>query len=177
VNSATLNKARGFIMKYHLKLTGLFACFAFSAAANAQPGITAIAFTGTAMSASGSWAKVPSPGYWSIGAILVDGAHHPIGFLSPLTTLNTASAASYPTGFKVTLGASAPADTIVVVYRSTTPFVAGDTVEKAEYTGLCPPTGCVPGDLIVPITGELLNSDFAARGAAMPVKLQDFSVE
>jgi hypothetical protein len=147
-----------------------------SAAAHAQPGITAISFTGTAMSATGSWASIPSPGFWNIGAILTDSAHHPIGSLSPLTTLNTAGAASYPTGFRVTLGDVTHADVIVVVYRSTTSFVAGDTVDKAEYTGLCP-AGCVAGDLIVPVSGELLNSDFTPGASAMPVKLQDFSVD
>ena len=106
----------------------------------------------------------------------MDSAHNPIGFLSPLTTLNTASAASYPTGFKVTLGENAPAGVIVVVYRSTMPFVAGDTVDQAEYTGLCP-AGCVAGDLIVPISGELLNTDFTPGGIAMPVKLQEFLVD
>ena len=163
-------------MKHRLKLFGLLTCFTACTAANAQPGVTAISFSGTSMSATGSWASVPSPNYWSIGAILMDSAHTPIGFLSPLTTLNTASAASYPTGFKVTLGANAPAGVIVVVYRSTTPFVAGDTVDKAEYAGLCP-AGCVAGDLIVPISGELLNSDFTAGASAMPVKLQDFAVD
>jgi hypothetical protein len=148
-----------------------------SAAAHAQPGITAISFTGTAMSPTGSWASIPSPGFWNIGAILTDGAHHPIGSLSPLTTLNTAGAASYPSGFRVTLGQNAPADSIVVVYRSTSPFVAGDMVDKAEYGGLCEPTGCVPGDLIVPVTGDLLNSDFTAGGTALPAELQDFSVD
>jgi hypothetical protein len=163
-------------MKYRLCLATLIACCAISATAHAQPGITAISFTGTAMSSTGSWAIVPSPGYWSIGAILMDSTHTPIGFLSPQTTLNTASAASYPTGFKVTLGENTPADVIVVVYRSTTPFAAGDTVDKAEYSGLCP-LGCVAGDLIVPISGDLLNTDFTAGASAMPVKLQDFSVD
>jgi hypothetical protein len=163
-------------MKYFAKLLGFLAGCALCVAAHAQPGVTAISFSGTAMSASGSWASVPSPNFWSIGAILMDSTHNPIGFLSPLTTLNTASAASYPTGFKVTLGANAPAGVIVVVYRSTTPFVAGDTVDKGEYTGLCP-AGCVAGDLIVPISGELLNTDFTPGASAMPVKLQDFSVD
>lgn len=164
-------------MKKLLCLAGLFACCAVSSTTLAQPGVTAISFTGTAMSSTGSWAIVPSPGYWSIGAILVDHTHTPIGFLSPLTTLNTASAPSYPTGFKVTLGANAPADAIVVVYRSTTPFAAGDTVDKAEYAGLCAPVGCVAGDLFVPVSGDLLNSDFTGGASAMPVKLQDFSVD
>ena len=163
-------------MKHRLISAWVVGCLAVSAAAHAQPGITAISFTGTSMSAAGSWAMVPSPNYWSIGAILMDSTHTPIGFLSPLTTLNTASAASYPTGFRVTLGQNAPAGVIVVVYRSKTPFVAGDTVDKAEYIGLCP-AGCIAGDLIVPISGELLNTDFTSGASAMPVKLQDFAVD
>lgn len=163
-------------MKHRLISACLIGCIAVNTAAHAQPGVTAISFTGTSMSATGSWASVPSPDYWNIGAILMDSAHTPIGFLSPLTTLNTASAASYPTGFRVTLGENTPAGVIVVVYRSTTPFAAGDIVDKAEYMGLCP-TGCVAGDLIVPVSGELLNTDFTAGASAMPVKLQEFSVE
>jgi hypothetical protein len=163
-------------MKKYLKLAGFVLGCAVSAMASAQPGVTAISFTGTAMSGTGSWPIVASPAFWNIGAILLDSAHNPIGFLSPLTTLNTASAASYHTGFRVTLGAAAPAGAIVVVYRSTKSFVAGDPVDKAEYPGLCP-TGCVAGDLIVPVTGELLNTDFTAGASAMPVTLRDFSVE
>lgn len=147
-----------------------------SAMTHAQSGITAITFTDTAMSATGSWPIVPAPNYWSIAAILTDASHHPIGALSPQVTLNTASAASYPKGFRVTLGEKTPANAIVVVYRSSNPFTVGDTVEKAEYAGLCP-TGCVTGDLIVPISGELLNSDFTAGASALPVKLQSYDVE
>jgi len=176
MNSAILNKARNFTMMHRLKLAGLSVCLAFSAAANAQPGITAITFSGTAMSMSGSWAVVPSPDFWSIGAILMDSTHVPIGSLSPFTTLNTASAASYPTGFKVTLGQSTPPGVIVVVYRGKRPFVAGDTVDKAEYFGLCP-TGCPAGELTVPMSGELLNSDFTGSATAMPVTLQEFTVD
>jgi len=149
-----------------------------SAAVHAQPGITAISFTGNAMSSTGSWPVVPAPNSWYIGAILTDGAGQPIGKLSsPLINLNTASAASYPTGFRVTLGQIAPADAIVVVYRSTSPFVAGDTVERAKYSSLCEPTGCVAGDLLVPVTGDLLNSDFIPDFTALPVTLQEFSVD
>jgi hypothetical protein len=161
-------------MKIRVGLAGLFAC-CFSAAVFAQPGITGVSFAGTAMSPTGSWASVPSPGYWSIGAILEDSGHHPIGFLSPLTTLNTASAPSFPTGFRVTLGENTLPGVIVVVYRSTTPFAAGDTVDKAEFTGLCP-LGCVAGNLFVPLLGDLPNTDFTPGGLALPVKLQEFSV-
>ncbi len=164
-------------MKNRLKFVGCLAGFAIASTAVAQPGITAITFKDTAMSPTGSWASIPTPGFWSIGAILMDSAHHPIGFLSPLTSLSTASAPSFPTRFSVTLGESAPADSIVVVYRSTTPFSAGDTVDKAEYTGLCAPTGCAPGDLTVPISGQLPNSDFTPGASALPVKLQEFSVD
>ena len=159
------------------KLTVSIALLASTVAAHAQPGITSITFTNTAMSATGSW---PIGHEWYIGAILTDGSGHSIGTLTPvpmLLNLNTGSAASYPTGFKVTLGAAAPADAIVNVYRSTTSFVAGDAVERAEYDGLCQPTGCVAGDLSVPVTGELLNSVFVSDNTALPVTLQSSYVD
>ncbi len=162
---------------FHLKKICFSVLLASSTFAHAAPGITDITFTGTGMSMSGSWAVVDAPAYWSIRAILMDGAHNTIGTLSPTITLNTASAASYPTGFQVTLGAIAPADAIVVVYRSKMPFGAGDTVDKAEYPGLCQPIGCSAGGLIVPVSGDLLNTAFVSDVSAMPVRLQEFSVE
>jgi hypothetical protein len=164
-------------MFYAKKFCFLGLLLGAAATAHAQPGIIGISFTDTAMSATGSWPVVPSPNVWTIRAILTDASHKTIGTLSLVQTLNTASAASYPTGFRVRLGENAPAGAIVIVYRSPMLFDAGAPVDKAEYTGLCDPIGCVAGELIVPVTGQLLNSDFTSGSTAMPVRLQSYSVD
>jgi hypothetical protein len=164
----------GIAMSRIKKLLVTISLLATCIVAHAQSGITAITFTSSTVSASEGWEQGNE---WYIGAILVDSSGHTIGSLVTGINLNTTSLASYPTGFKVTLGAVAPADAIVYVYRSKRPFVAGDGVERAAYPGLCAPTGCVPGDLVVPVTGNLLDSDFFPDNTAMPVKLQSFSVD
>ncbi|HEX4479976.1 MAG TPA: hypothetical protein VH082_04155 [Rudaea sp.] len=156
------------------KLAATMSLLVACVSAHAQPGITAITFTNSTVSTTEGW---PVGNEWYIGAIMVDSTGHTIGSLITGINLNTASLSSYPTGFKVTLGAAAPADAIVYVYRSTIPIVAGESVERAAYTGLCAPTGCLMGDLIVPVTGDLLNSDFQVDNTAMPVKLESFSVD
>ncbi len=160
--------------KIKLLMTAIL--FGTVATAHAQPGITAITFTGDSMAGGQGWPVVPAPGYWHIRAILVDSAHQPIGVMSPEVTLNTASASSFPTGFQVTLGQAAPAGASVLVYRKTAPIVDRGTTEQAEYDGLCT-AGCVAGGLIVPVTGELLNSDFHDDHTALPVRLKDYSVD
>jgi hypothetical protein len=157
------------------KFITVFSLLTAAVTAHAQPGITSITFTDTAMSATGSW---PIGHEWYIGAILTDSAGHVIGSLTPtLINLNTGSAASYPIGFTVTLGAAAPADAIVNIYRSTGPFVAGDQVERAEFDGLCNPAGCPAGPLSLPMLGALPNPDFKPDNTAMPVTLQSYSVD
>lgn len=143
-------------------------------AAHAGPGINAITFTGTAMSMSGDW---PSGQVWHIRAILTDSGGHAIGGLSEEITLDTNPGASFPIGFKVLLGANAPADAIFNVYRETTPFAAGDSVQRAEYDGVCMPSGCSAGVVTVPASGSLLNPDFKLDNVALPVRLQSYSVD
>lgn len=159
-----------FCFKKSVALISLLA----ATAAHSGPGINDITFTGTAMSPTGSW---PIGHEWTIRAILTDSAGKAIGILSPSTNLNTAGGASFPIGFEVMLGADTPKDAIINVYRSTGPFKAGDAVERAEYDGLCMPSGCPLGPATVPASGALLNSDFKADNTALPVTLQSSYVD
>jgi hypothetical protein len=152
----------------------IITCALLALTAHAHAGITTITIGGGTVISGENW---PQGDTWYVRAILVDSSSHPIGSLSSETTYSTASLGSVPTNVTVTLDADAPAGAIVLVYRSTNPIVAGDMVERAEYTGLCPLPGCVMGSLSVPISGQLLNSDFQPDNRAMPVKLQDFSVD
>jgi hypothetical protein len=126
------------------------------------------------MSPTGSW---PIGHEWTIRAIITDGAGKAIGILSPSINLNTAGAASFPIGFEIMIGANAPKDAIINVYRSTSPFEAGASVERAEYDGVCMPSGCAAGVVTVPASSALLNTDFKADNTALPVRLQTFSVD
>lgn len=159
---------------FHFKKSVAIISLLAATAAHAGPGINDITFTGTAMSPTGSW---PIGHEWTIRAILTDGTGKAIGFLSPSINLNTAGGASFPIGFKIMLGADAPKDAIINVYRSASPFNAGDPVERAEYDGICMPSGCPVGVVTVPATGSLLNSDFKADNTALPVRLQSISVD
>jgi len=112
--------------------------------------------------------------HWNIRAILLDSTLSPVGGLSPATVFDTTAGQLTPEQVKVTLDAAAPAGSVIRVYRSTGPFNVGYTVQYADYSGLCP---CVPGDLFVSVSGRLDNSDFTGSETAMPVKLQEFSVD
>jgi hypothetical protein len=152
----------------------IMTCALLALTAHAHAGITTINIGGGTVVFGENW---PQGDTWHVRAILTDSSLQPIGSLSTETTYSTASLGSVPTNVTVTLDAAAPAGAVVLVYRSINPIVAGDTVERAEYTGLCPLPGCAAGSLIVPATGQLLNSDFQPDNRALPVKLQDFSVD
>jgi len=152
----------------------IMTCALLALTAHAHAGITTINIGGGTVVFGENW---PQGDTWHVRAILTDASLHPIGVLSEETTYSTASLGSVPTSVTVTLDAAAPADAIVLVYRSTSPIVPGDMVERAEYAGLCSGTGCAAGSLSVPVTGQSLNSDFQPDNRALPVKLQDFSVD
>jgi hypothetical protein len=173
VNSSRLFDAMESSMFCFKKPVALISLLA-ATSANAGPGINDITFTGTGMSPTGSW---PIGHEWTIRAILTDSTGKAIGFLSPSINLNTAGGASFPIGFEIMLGAGAPKDAIINVYRSTATFNAGDAVERAEYDGVCMPSGCASGLVTVPASSALLNSDFRADNTALPVTLQSISVD
>ena len=151
-----------------IKATAVVAMLA--AAAHAHAGITAISIGMTASVPGHNWAKGDR---WNVRAILLDSSLHPIGSLSPPTIFNTISAPLAPEQVTVTFDASAPVGTIVRVYRSTSAFAAGDNVAYADYN-ICP---CVTGDAFVSVSGRMDNDDFTASQSALPVQLQDFSVD
>jgi hypothetical protein len=158
-----------------IRLLKPFAVFLLSATAmSAQAGITAITIGDTAQVAGENW---PMGSEWYIRAILIDSAGNPIGKLSAETNYNTVSAGSVPSVVTMHLDANAPATSSILVYRSTNPILVGSNVTPAKYDGLCEPDGCPIGDISVPANGQLRNSDFHGDSTAMPVKLQEFSVD
>ena len=136
--------------------------------------ITGLSIGGSIDAASENWEAGHT---WQVRVILADSSLNVISPLSAEVPFNTVAGAAAPTGFRITLGpGGAPTGANVVVYRSTAPFNAGDTVDLTIYTGLCP-AGCNPGDLIVPVSGQLNNSDFRPNVTALPVRLEAFSVD
>jgi hypothetical protein len=137
---------------------------------HAHAGITSLSIGGGLSEAGHNWSK----GFqWHVRAILLDSTQQPIGFLSPDKIFDTTTAPLTPQNVTVTLDASASVGSIIRVYRSTTPFQAGDNTAYADFT-ICP---CTAGRVQLTVTGSIPNSDFAATQPAMPVKLQDFSVD
>jgi hypothetical protein len=143
---------------------------ALALATHAHAGITAITIGMSGSVPGHNWAKGD---HWNVRAILLDSSLHPIGSLTPPAIFNTTTNPLTPEQVTVTFDASAPIGTIVRVYRSTAPFAAGDNVAYADYN-ICP---CVSGDAFVSVSGRMDNDDFTASQSALPVQLQDFSVD
>ncbi len=139
--------------------------------AQAHAGITSVGIAGSGSHPGENWAKGNT---WHIRAILLDGTLQPVGALSRETKFDTTSAALAPEDVTVHLDSSASVGSVVRIYRSTASFNVGDSVQYADYSGLCP---CVSGDLFVTVSGRLPNGDFGNRGNAMPLKLQSYSVD
>jgi hypothetical protein len=155
-----------------LKVTAIV--FLFAVHVDAYGGITAIAIGSSADVPGENWAANSN---WHLRAILVDNSGNSIGGLSPEIPFSVGSGGAVPSGITVTLDSTAPAGSTFLIYRSHAPIRTGDTLERAGYTNLCDPSGCLPGTGPVPMSGRWLNSDFMAGNTAMPVKLQDFSVD
>jgi hypothetical protein len=148
----------------------LVAAFLFFCA-NAHAGITSISIGGAGNFSGENWAQ---GSVWSVRAILLDSSLNPIGALSPATTFDTNPQSVVPAIVTVNFDAAAPAGSIIRIYRSTSPFNAGDTnVQFADYS-VCP---CNAGAVSPTATQRLPDPDFSASGTALPVRLQEFSVD
>jgi hypothetical protein len=158
-----------FSMFNSIKAVALLPLFLLGAQAHA--GITSVGIGGSGSHPGENWAKGDT---WHVRAILLDSTLQPIGVLSSEAKFDTTAAPLAPESVTVHLDGSASTGSIVRVYRSTVPFSVGDSVQYADYSGLCP---CVKGDLLLTVSGVLPNGDFANRGNAMPVRLQSYTVD
>jgi hypothetical protein len=148
----------------------LLALFLF-ACASAHAGVTSINIPGSGNFAGENWAMGSQ---WTVRAILLDSSLQPIGALSPSASFDTLGQALVPAAVTVNLDAAAPAGSIIRIYRSTSAFNAGDAnVQFADYS-VCP---CNAGAVAPTATQRLPNGDFSSSGTALPVRLQDFSVD
>jgi hypothetical protein len=168
VNSASTFFAE-FSMFNSIKAAILLPLFLLGAQAHA--GITSVGIGGSGSHPGENWAKGDT---WHIRAILLDSTLQPIGALSSEAKFDTTAAPLAPEDVTVHLDSSASVGSIVRVYRSTAPFIVGDSVQYADYSGLCP---CVKGDLFLTVSGIVPNGDFSNRGNAMPVQLQSYTVD
>ncbi len=155
-----------------MKTIGRFVLASFLlACASAHAGITSITLGAAGNFSGENWAQ---GSVWSVRAILLDSSMQPIGSLSPAASFNTVPQALVPANVTVNLDAAAAAGSIIRIYRSTSPFNAGDpNVQFADYS-VCP---CSAGAVSPTATQRLPDPDFSASGTALPVRLQDFSVD